>query len=122
MSRPLFILFVIIAGLITLCALMTALTSAASSLASSAASAAASTALLTSQCTNAFLVFVAVLAGIGIGAGFATLRRERRQQPHDPARILPPTAWHSPILLPPADDEDDELTRALIEILQTERR
>jgi hypothetical protein len=121
MNRPLPILFVFFAGLITLCALLAALASAASSLASSAAGAAASTALLTSQCTNAFLVVVAVLAGISIGVGCVSLRRAGGQKPYSPAHILPPATWHSPILLPPADDEDDELTQALIEILRTER-
>src|SRR5512145_2168927 len=114
MNRPLQILFVFFAGLIALCALSTAL-------ASSTAAAAASAALLTTQCTNAFVVLIAVLGGLGIGIGLTNFRNGRCQQ-DGPPHSFPPSAWDSPILLPPADEDDDALTQALISIIQQERR
>ena len=125
MARFALIVFIAIVALL---ALATALTSAAASLANGVANAAASTALMTSQCVAGFMVLVAIVAGIGIGFGTASVLalRHKGQEQAKPgqlpqagypiyfpigqheAKSLPDPRLHIPMAYLPADREEAE--------------
>ena len=102
MARFALIVFIAIVALL---ALATALTSAAASLANGVANAAASTALMTSQCVAGFMVLVAIVAGIGIGFGTASVLALRRKA-QEPGKL--PQAGY-PISFPSGQHEGKSL-------------